>query len=92
MTLNKTKSSIYQTYNQKSLIQTTGIIVIRKKATIGYFEYFPVVDAVPYKSKIERQHILKKLLRKHHIVSIIPHIVEPLPHNNFNTLLTNVHK
>ncbi len=81
---------------KKPFIQSSGIIVIRKKVTSeGWREYYVVEFAVPYKSKVERRKKLKQLMNKHSIVSVIPddfETVESTPHNNFHTLSPSVDK
>ena len=60
---------------QKPLLQRTGIVVVRKLITLGeLYAYHSVDFAVPYKSVAERKKIVKKLLHKHRIVSVIPDI------------------
>lgn len=60
---------------QKPLLQRTGIVVVRKYITENVFRPYHSVDfAVPYKSVAERKKIVKKLLHKHRIVSVIPDI------------------
>lgn len=85
---------IYKMIVQRTEKPCSGLVVIRKVRTIfnefrtNNWDYYDVFAVIPYQSKTERRAILKRIMYKHRIVSIIPDIVETFTHSNSCTLLT----